>query len=415
MKHKYLLLLLLLLLAAGLNALGVGKALLFSDSFMLRARGSEALYYNPALINERYTDVYLPGVNLGFYVNNNSLDLDTYNFVMARDSLTTLDKEYILSRMEKSLSASTEAHASIFGLTVGNVGLASTFHLYGTSSVSRQYLELLLYGNQDSLYVFTKEDNHLSALSFIDLTLGMGDFRVPLPEGWDPNLRVGFSASLLVGIEDLYTNKFDGRFASGFDGLSLHQNIEMHTGVLGGGFKGMLGAVAEPMPNLKLGFTVDNILGGIRWGLDTKGIRYSLDADSVYVAQMEEDFFTEEDETYDISSYTTEFPLEFRLAGMYTMGHSSLSADWVLPSGESALNFASGKLSLGAEINPLKHFPVHLGMSFGNSKVPFRFSLGAGVMTSFGDIGLGFQSFDSLLPGSSSKGISLGTYFNFTI
>jgi len=83
MKHKYLLLLLLLLLAAGLNALGVGKALLFSDSFMLRARGSEALYYNPALINERYTDVYLPGVNLGFYVNNNSLDLDTYNFVMA--------------------------------------------------------------------------------------------------------------------------------------------------------------------------------------------------------------------------------------------------------------------------------------------------------------------------------------------
>lgn len=415
MKQRYLFLLFLLLLASGLNALGVGKALLFSDSFMLRARGSEALYYNPALINEGYTDVYLPGVNLGFYVSNNSLDLDTYNFVMARDSLTTLDKEYILSRMEKSLSASMEAHFSLFGLTVGNVGLASSAHLYGTSSISRQYLELVLYGNQDSLYVFTKEDNNLSALSFIDLTFGMGDFRVPLPEGWDPNLKVGFSTSLLVGLEDLYTSKFDGRFASGFDGLSLHQDVEMHTGVLGMGFKGMVGAVAEPIPNLKLGLTVDNILGGIRWGLDTKGIRYTLEADSVYVAQLEEDFFTEEDETFEISAYTTELPVEFRLAGMYQLGHSSLSADWVLPSGASAMNFASGTLSLGAEINPLKYFPIHMGMSFGNSKVPPRFSLGAGVITSFGDIGIGFQSFDSLIPGPSSKGISLGTYFNFTI
>ncbi|MEF3695046.1 MAG: hypothetical protein V3576_06815 [Candidatus Cloacimonadota bacterium] len=415
MKRMYFAIMLLLLSCGGLSALGVGKALLYSDSFMLRARGSEALYYNPALINERYTDVYLPLVNVGFFINNNSLNLDTYNFIMARDSLTTLDKEYILSRIEKSMSTSLEAHVSLFGLTVGNVGLASSAHVYGTGSVSRQYLELLLYGNQDSLYVFTKEDNNLSVLSFIDLTFGMGDFRVPLPEGWDPNLRVGFSGSLLVGIEDINTHTFDGRFSSGFDGLSLHQDIEMHTGVVGMGFKGMLGAVAEPIPNLTLGLSVDNILGGIRWGLDTKGIRYTFDADSVYVAQMEDDFFTQEDETFDISAYTTELPVEFRLAGMYQLGHSSLSADWVLPAGESAMNFASGTLSLGAEINPLKYFPVHMGMSFGNSKIPPRFSLGAGIVTSFGDIGLGFQSFDSLIPGPSSKGISLGTYFNFTI
>lgn len=414
---KRLLILSLLLLATGssLLALGTSKAILFADSFMLRAQGTEALYYNPALINPDYTDVMLPAVNVGFFISNNSLNLDTYNFVMSRDYLSENDKAYLMNRLEPSMEARAEGHVSLFGLTVGNVGLASSFHLYGKGALSREYVRLLLYGNEDSLYVFDKKDNHASILSFADITFGMGDINIPLPENWNTSFKVGFSGSLLVGLGDAYTHRFEGSFASGFDGLALSQDLEMHTGVGGAGFKALLGAVAEPLPDLKLGLTLDNILGSIGWGVDTQAYSYSFQADSIYVANLEDDFFQQETTDYDIENYSTKLPLELRLAALYQLGDSSLSADWVLPVDGGITNTGSGELSVGAEVNPFKHFPIHLGFKFGNSANPASLSLGAGIETSYGDLGLGFQSYDSLIPGPSSKGISIGTYFNFKI
>jgi hypothetical protein len=67
---------------------------------MLRAQGIDAVYYNPALISEAYTDVSLPIVNTGIFIANNSISLDTYNYVMKRDYLTDQDKEYLLSSMQ---------------------------------------------------------------------------------------------------------------------------------------------------------------------------------------------------------------------------------------------------------------------------------------------------------------------------
>ena len=87
MKHLALALCLLACLSS-LTAFGTGKSILFSDSYMLRAQGIDAVYYNPALISEAYTDVSLPIVNTGIFIANNSISLDTYNYVMKRDYLT---------------------------------------------------------------------------------------------------------------------------------------------------------------------------------------------------------------------------------------------------------------------------------------------------------------------------------------
>lgn len=414
MKHLALALCLLACLSS-LTAFGTGKSILFSDSYMLRAQGIDAVYYNPALISEAYTDVSLPIVNTGIFIANNSISLDTYNYVMKRDYLTDQDKEYLLSSMQPGMAVTSEMHTSIFGLTMGNVGLASSAHLYSRGSISRQYLELLLYGNQDSLYVFNKQDNNLSLLTFTDISLGIGDINIPLPESWNTTMKVGVSGSLLIGIEDIYTHKFDGRFSSGFDGLALSQEVVMNTGVGGAGFKGMLGTVVQPLPYLKLGATLDNILGFIKWGLNTEAVTYTFRADSIYVADIEDDFFTDEVTRSQIGSYSTELPMELRLAALYQAGLHSISVDWVLPAGGSVIGANKGVLSFGAEVNPLKYFPLHLGFSPGNSEVPARYSFGLGIKTSYGDFGAGYQSFDSLIPGSSSKGVSLGTYFSFDL
>jgi len=411
---KLLLLLCLAVLAAGsLLGFTTGKSILFSDSFMLRAQGCEAIYWNPALINPDYSDILLPGINTSFYVANNSLDLDTYNYVMSHDFLDQEDKDNLLAKIRDGhLSVDSEANTSIFGLTIGNVGLASSLHFYGRGSLSKDYLELLLNGNVDSLYVFTKKDNDLSSLTFGDITFGMGDITLPLGDRI-PKIKVGFSTSLLVGIYDTKISKFDGFLSSGFDGMTLSQDIIVDTGIVGGGFKGMLGAVSEPMKDLSVGLTLDNLFGFINWGLNTEAIHFNVTADSLYAANIEEDFYTETHEWVDIDNYTTKLPPELRLAGLYRLKPVSVSADWVYPFDSSVIAPQKGRLSLGAEVNLLKYFPIHMGMTFGNQELPAKFSLGMGIKTSYGDIGLGYQSFGSIIPGYTSKGISLGTYFNF--
>ena len=408
---KLLLLLLPLLCVSLLSGFTTGKSLLFADSFMLRAQGTEALYFNPALLHPGYSDIMLPAVNSAAFVANNSFDLDTYNYIMRSDYLDDEDKAMILGKIDNKLQADTEVHTSVFGYTVGNLGLGSSLHLYARSMFSKQYLELLLYGNQDSLYVFDKKENDLSLLSFGDITFGMGDLKVgPKEKPW---FKFGFSGSLLIGIEDINTKSYNGSFSSSLDGLSFSQDIVLDTGLLGLGFKGMLGAVAEPIPNLSVGVTVDNILGGIGWFGNTEAIHYKVEADSLFIANLEDDFFTETDERIDIDNYNTTLPLELRLAGLYKFPFVSVSMDWVLPFDSSVVSSGVGQLSLGAEFNPLKHFPIDFGLSFGNSDQPMRMALGAGIRTSYGDIGLGFQSFDYLIPGYNSKGISIGTYWNF--
>ena len=79
---KLLLLLLPLLCVSLLSGFITGKSLLFADSFMLRAQGTEALYFNPALLHPGYSDIMLPAVNSAAFVANNSFDLDTYNYIM---------------------------------------------------------------------------------------------------------------------------------------------------------------------------------------------------------------------------------------------------------------------------------------------------------------------------------------------
>lgn len=413
MKKLSLLLLLTLVGVMSLSAFATGKSILFSDSFMLRAQGSEAIYWNPALINPSYSDILLPAINTGYYIANNSLDLDTYNSIMRKDYLDQDDKDKFLAKIRDGhLSVDSELHTSVFGLTIGDVGLASSLHFYGRGSLDKDYLDLLLNGNEDSLYVFTKEDNDFSTISFGDITFGMGDITLPLGE-YVPKIKVGFSGSLLIGGMDAHMREFNGTLESSIEGLSFNQDILVDTGLVGGGFKGMLGAVSSPLPGLTVGATLDNLFGFINWGLNSEALHFNFSADSLYVANLEDDFYDEVHERVDIDNYTTKLPAELRLAALFDLKVANVSADWVFPFDSSVLASQKGRLSLGGEVNVLEHFPIHMGMAFGNNDLPARFSLGFGVKTSYGDIGLGYQSFGSIFPGYTSKGISLGTYFNF--
>ncbi|MDD3235797.1 MAG: hypothetical protein PHH43_05665, partial [Candidatus Cloacimonetes bacterium] len=115
MKKLILLSLTMVIVFSSLAAIKTGKSIFYADSYMLRARGVEAAYWNPAnLMAGKYYDLWVPGVNTGIFVNNNALDLDTYNYVMSQERLNDDDKQLILGKMDGSLRGSMRGNTSIF-------------------------------------------------------------------------------------------------------------------------------------------------------------------------------------------------------------------------------------------------------------------------------------------------------------
>ncbi|MBP7310550.1 MAG: hypothetical protein KA984_04615 [Candidatus Cloacimonetes bacterium] len=412
---KLIIALAVLFLCFNLAAIKTGKSIFYSDSYMLRARGVEAAYWNPAnLMPTKNIDIWLPAANTGIQVSNNALDLDTYNSVVGDEYLDQAEKDALLNKIEGSLQGSFSGNHSIFGLTLGNMAFASSASYMGKTGISKRYLELLLNGNADSLYVFDNKSNQVSATSYVDFTYGMGNLTLPLGEKIPP-IRAGFSASILVGFMDGYTQRFEGYLSSTMDGISMHQDVTLRTGVGGFGFKSMLGLASQPYPGLDVGLTVDNIFGALKWSGKTEDRIYGFHADSVYVSNINDDFYTQTDETIDIDSYTTSLPPELRLAAMYTLSQLSISADYVQGFKNSVITDNTGRLAFGAEISPIPILRLHTGLGLGNSSYPWRISYGFSLRSSTLEGGLSVQSFQSVFPGTKSKGIAFGSFIRLWI
>lgn len=412
---------LLLLLAAG--ALGgttfTSKSMLFADSYMLRAQGCDANYWNPALLNAHDHDLWLPAINLGIYAGNNSLSLDLYNYVMEQDYLDDADKQHILDAIDGKLDFNFGGQISIFGLTLGNTAFTSSIHLGGRAAITEKVVQLALYGNGDGseIYEFNKAENNASALAYLDFTLGMGDIRIPLPETI-PDIKFGFAASLLAGIGTGNTEKVDGRLSSNLDGLNADLDALLRAGAGGYGFKGLLGLCSEPLPNLRAGITLDNVFGFLKWGAVRRDYRYQFAADSVYVADIQsdiEELYTDELTETKGDPFTTNLPPELRLSALYKMNQASLSVDLVKGFGEGPNLSKTVRFAIGAELTPLPILPLYLGFGSGNDSYPWRVSYGIGVNLKALQFGLGIQSLENLLPGHSSKGIAFASYFNLRI
>ena len=404
-------LLLISLLALPLVASSfTGRPSMFAGSYMMRAHGSEANYWNPALLDYDSIDFWWPLLDTGILISNNTFDLDFYNRVMGKGEISKEDKDLLIQKMDGSLRLNMLTQASLLGFNIGGVALSSSLHNYNRAALSENYLKLLLYGNDEDEYVFSNKHNNLASISFADITVGMGDIRIALPKDY-PDIKFGWSGSFLIGIHELKTTRFDGYFRSNFDGLQLKQDVVMRKGVGGFGFKGMIGFAASPTQNLDVGLTLDNIFGNIQWMLGREETHYTFSADSLYVADLSSEFVKREQEDFAIKHFGTKFPMELGLGALYDAKMVSLSADFRQGFGESPLTSKTGALSVGAEFKQLDFLPIRIGFSTGNSIAPWRVAYSVGLRARPIEMSFGVQSVHSLFPGYKTKGLSFALSF----
>lgn len=417
MKKRILIPLLLFLLTAtiwGTNF--TPKSLLVADSYMLRAQGCDANYWNPALLNKEIKDIWLPILNLGVHIGNNSVDLDLYNYVMDREYLDEGDKEYILSAFKDNLALSLGGQIALFGFTTGNVALSSSVHLGANALLDKTYLQLLLHGNGDGseVYTFDQDDTSLEGLGYLDVTVGVGDIRLPLPETI-PDIKFGFSVSALGGILNTNTNHFEGHLSSNLDGFNFQQNVRQVAGAGGFGAKTLLGLHSEPVQNLSVGVTLDNLIGFIRWGMIREELNLNVHVDSLYAMDLLGDidhlvgYDLQQEKT---DAYTSRLPVEMRFAAKYGIPQATVSADYIQGFGDSVQTSRQARFAIGAELRPIPLLSIFLGYGTPTRNYPWRTSVGLGLNLDLIEFGIGFQSIEQFFPGYSTKGLALANYFN---
>lgn len=408
---KLLIILMLTLVSYSLFAVPTAKSFFFADSYMLRAHGVEANYWNPAkLSGNSPAEIWLPLLNSGICVANNALDLDTYNFFVTQDTLHTEDKDKLLNKIDGSLRLDSSGNISIFGTTMGNTAISSSTHLYAKGGCSEQYLDIMLYGNTEEAYEFTAADNNVSALAYTDISVGIGDLTLPQISENFPVIKAGVSASLLAGILSVTTEEFNGHLENNQnESMSVLQEIVLRRGMGGIGFKSMLGFYSELTPYLEAGLTLDNIAGFINWNIENRQRNLFFAVDSLFISNISEDFYVYENESVDIDGFNTRIPPELRLAVMYKHKYAIVSADWVQGFKESAATSSIGRISLASSFLPLPSLPISIGIALPNSSSALKLSYGIGYQSAGFDIGLAVQTYDSIIPGYKSKGVSLAT------
>lgn len=409
------LLLLLLLCTTVLMAIPSAESIFYADSYMLRAHGVQANYWNPARLQKiQHTELWLPALNAAVVVSNNAIDLDTYNYFVARDTLFAVDKERLLRHVKGEVSGSTEGSISILGFTIGNTALSSSTRFFVKASAKEDILRLALYGNTEDSYSFERSTNNISGMGYTDITYGAGDFAIPfLPERIPP-IKVGFAISALAGLANLSTQHFSAGFSTDLEsGTNAHMEMVLRSSTFGLGSKVLLGMYSEILPAWEMGITLDNIGGNIRWLGSNQERTYRFAVDSLYAASVDEDFYTQSDEAKDIDAYSTALPMELRLAAKYSLSFMDLSADWVQGFRDSAISSATGRLSCASSVYLLPILPLSVGIAFPNSSTPLKISYSIGIRSKLQELSIAVQSYDSILPGYKSKGVSLATSMRF--
>jgi hypothetical protein len=391
------------------------RSLAFSDSYGLRAIGADALYWNPASLNARQKTFDIPITNLQFHLENNGFNIHTYNEISGH-YLDDALKEKILSGFKGHLGFESSMHTTILGTTFGKFGLGIGVNASASGKLSKQYLNLLLYGNQeDQEITFTQKHNDAEGIVYSDLTIGSGDYEISklIPsyaENELPPITFGASLSLLTGIKGFEVSSFRGHFSAGDDGINLVQDIVVKEGTLGFGYKGMVGFKSQPMDHLEVGLTIDNILGNIKWSGDNKIHYEHVDVDSVYIADLDNDIFDPTDSTANYGTFTTKLPAEMNISFLYQLKMASVSLDWKQGFKESFITSRQPRISLGAEYLPSKIVPIQFGYSLPNKFESYQFSYGLGMRLPHFEFGIAVQSSHALVPCNLSRGFTFALH-----
>jgi hypothetical protein len=398
------------------------SSLPFSNSYLQRSSGIEALYWNPANINNiptRHELLFLP---LGFRLENNIISLDLYNRTTGQFMDDDIKHE-MLGSLNGFLMVGMNMNLINFGYMYDKWAFSMGTNMAARSNIDEQYIELMLFGNEmDREYVFTTANNNFAMLAYQDITFGYGGFVINTihPDFFRnvPDINIGISVSALAGLATAESIDFIGTlWASDVEGFNMLQDVNMRYGVLGYGCKLAIGLSSvvyefDEEHTLSAGLSFDNILGSIKWLENLEEHHYTVRADNVFMNKLEYDLIQDSQSTKSIDSFRSYLPLVFRFGTLYSYQDFTFSVDYAQNFGKNHAYYYDPEFSFGIEYLVGKWLPIQFGVRLPNGELLSAYSFGLGLRYDRFECGFGYQSIGSFF-GDKTKGLSLSTQMKF--
>ena len=415
---RYMIILVLCLVAPALLYSATASSLPFSNSFLQRSSGIEAVYWNPANIRRIPKQNELMFIPIAITLENNVVSPNLMSGQFLDSSMT----REILDKVNDKFVLGVNLNKITFGYATRGWVLSSATNVVARGNIDKHYLEVLLSGNvYGEDYVFHIENNNFGVIAYQDLTFGYGGYPLNslFPELMKelPIIYVGGSVSLLAGIASAEIFRSHGLFSASDDGMVLYKDIAFRHGSVGTGFKMSLGFSSEVYEigenhNVSVGLALNNIFGRISWSNDLEEVHYIIETEEEDVRQLDKDFFTEHQENYSIDSFVSRLPFNLRMGTLYRYNDFSFSLDYSQNFGSNYAYFYSPEVSMGMEYAINGWLPVQFGMRLPGRNLLMAYSLGIGLRFDRFECGLGYKSIGSFF-GDNAKGMALSTQMKF--
>ena len=421
---KSFMIILILFLGLPMFSMDSATSMSFSDSYLMRATGTDCIYWNPSNFtlegNYDKCQIEIAPFNLSFALFNNMISIHRYNSING-DSLSYNDKKGLLDDLKGSINFGASVSSKIFAIAMKNWGISIGFNSMAKMKISEKVLDLILFGNdEDEAYDLSQENNY--GLSYFDITVAgskyyLDDYLKFLQDCNIPKIRVGGGISFLIGMAYGEFSKFDTILESTIDsGTNLDADLTLRQGVGGFGIKGQITFSSVLSEKLSMGLKIDQILGFIKWTGNTKETEYHVTADSVYLSDLDEKFYVNEDTTRAIDDFSSRLPINLHLGTLYKLNEKiSFSLDWLQGFEKSVTTSYNPDISLGIEYLIKPSFPIRTGFKFGTSEHPYKTSFGTGYYGKNFEVIISIQTYKHIVPCSYSQGIAYGftTRYNF--
>ena len=408
----------------------------FANSYTQRSYGINALYWNPANINQKPMESEYILFPITFGVQNNTFNLHLFNrtfgnYASENDKFSDLNYKTIKAiklSMGRRFAFGANFNMINFGYSFQNWAYATSTNFVLNGRLDRHLVTLLLQGNNNKVYKFSKLNNNLTAVAYQDATIGYGGYLLnPLIQRYYseelPEIFGGISFSALRGFGAAELTDFHAIFYAddNNDGVKFEQTSDIRQGTNGNGFKVAIGLssqvyIIDDVRNVSAGFSVDNIWGKINWTKEL--MKYSISTYSYEPININnignDDLYKEpEIDSLIINKFSTTLPTIFRLGGKYTHSpRTNFSLDikksFIV---SDQLNY-DPEISLGFEHNLFGWMPFQLGyrIPWGESQALYAFGLG--LRFKHYETGFGYQSVHGPF-NTYTKGLAISTYMKW--
>ena len=373
------------------------RSLALGGSLVANARGVEAVAWNPAGVLRRTSGLELDLVGLSTRVENNSFSLREYNrFTGAH--LNEADKQYILNRIpSQGLSLESQATAHVASFWVSTFAITFSSEAAAKGNLSRDAIELLLYGNS------TLDAVNLSGTGGESYVVASAGFTMarPIATLAGSSVSAGITLRYVKGLFVEQITELYGQITTSNTSINGNARLVAQTANAGRGMAVDLGVLLEKDGGWSFGASLTNALGYVNWSGNPEEYVVSFSIDSLSILTLEnDDVIQSQDTTYSIGSFTTHLPSVLRM-GVSKQGNRFLwTAQWEQGLNRVAGTSTSPRLSTGAELWLASAVPVRAGVSVGGGR-GLGLSMGSGIHAGplYLDMGAGLVG--GLAPGSA--------------